>query len=119
MSSTLAIYSPCSTSTSRWRSTWSFSSSRSAARSSGSRWSLRSLPVSSGMLLGKFLPPHLGHKYMIDFARRCVDELTVFVCSIEREPIPGRLRYQWMRDHFGGVRVVHCEDENPQGPEED
>ena len=71
------------------------------------------------MLLGKFLPPHRGHQYMIDFARRCVDELTVFVCSIHAEPIPGRLRYEWMRDHFGGVRVVHCEDENPQAPEDD
>ena len=71
------------------------------------------------MLLGKFLPPHRGHQYMIDFARRGVDELTVFVCSIPRESIPGRLRYEWMRDHFGGVRVVHCEDENPQAPEDD
>lgn len=74
----------------------------------------------SGMLLGKFLPPHRGHQYMIDFARRGVEELTVFVCSIERESIPGRLRYEWMRDHFGGnVRVVHCPDENPQVPEDD
>ncbi len=72
-----------------------------------------------GMLLGKFLPPHRGHQYLIDFARRCVDELTVFVCSIQREPIPGRLRYEWMRNQFGGVRVVHCEDENPQAPEDD
>ena len=72
-----------------------------------------------GMLLGKFLPPHRGHQYMIDFARRCVDELTVFVCSIECEPIPGTLRYEWVRDHFGGVRVVHCQDENPQSPEDD
>ena len=74
----------------------------------------------SGMLLGKFLPPHRGHQYMIDFARRGVDELTVFVCTIERESIPGRLRYEWMRDHFGGdVRIVHCTDENPQAPEDD
>jgi HTH-type transcriptional repressor of NAD biosynthesis genes len=72
-----------------------------------------------GMLLGKFLPPHRGHQYMIDFARRGVDELTVFVCSIERESIPGHLRYAWLRDHFGGVRVIHCTDENPQVPEED
>jgi HTH-type transcriptional repressor of NAD biosynthesis genes len=72
-----------------------------------------------GVLLGKFLPPHRGHQYMIDFARRCVDELSVFVCSIRAEPIPGKLRFEWMRDHFGGVRVVHCEDENPQEPAED
>lgn len=72
-----------------------------------------------GMLLGKFLPPHRGHEYMIEFARRLVDELTVQVCTVAREPIPGALRYQWMRDHFGGVRVVHNADENPQTPEED
>lgn len=72
-----------------------------------------------GLLLGKFLPPHRGHQYMIDFARRCVDELTVFACSIRSEPIPGRLRFEWLRDHFGGVRVVHCDDENPQAPEDD
>ena len=56
---------------------------------------------------------------MIDFARRCVDDLTVLVCSLPDDPIPGTLRYQWMRDHFGGVRLVHCEDENPQTPEDD
>lgn len=56
---------------------------------------------------------------MVDFARRCVDDLTVLVCSLAADPIPGPLRYQWMRDHFGGVRVVHCQDENPQTPEDD
>ena len=72
-----------------------------------------------GMLLGKFLPPHRGHQYLIDFARGCVDELTVLVCTLRGDSIPGDLRCQWMRNHFGGVRVVHCEDENPQTPEED
>ncbi len=73
----------------------------------------------SGMLLGKFMPPHRGHQLLIDFARRCVDDLTVLVCSIAGDPIPGSLRYQWVRDHFGGVRVLHCDDENPQVPEDD
>ena len=46
-----------------------------------------------GMLLGKFLPPHRGHEYMIRFAQSLVDELTVQVCSSVREPPPGHLRY--------------------------
>lgn len=75
--------------------------------------------MTRGMLLGKFLPPHRGHEYMIEFARRLVDELTVQVCTVEREPIPGVLRYQWMRDHFGGVKIVHNDDENPQTPADD
>ena len=70
-----------------------------------------------GMLLGKFMPPHRGHEYLIRFAQSLVDELTVQVCTSVREPLPGHLRYKWMRDHFGGVRVVHNDDENPFVPE--
>lgn len=71
-----------------------------------------------GLVLGKFMPPHLGHRYLIDFARAYVEELTVLVCSIEREPIPGPLRYDWMRRWFPDCRVVHVDDEVPQAPEE-
>jgi NadR type nicotinamide-nucleotide adenylyltransferase len=71
------------------------------------------------MLLGKFMPPHRGHQYLIDFARRCVDKLTVLVCSLPDDPIPGQLRYEWMRDHFGGVQVVHHNRIVPQTPEDD
>jgi HTH-type transcriptional regulator, transcriptional repressor of NAD biosynthesis genes len=72
----------------------------------------------TGFLLGKFLPPHRGHQYLIEFARAYVDRLTVLVCSIAREPIPGALRYQWMCESFPGVTLVHHTDEIPQAPEE-
>ncbi len=70
------------------------------------------------MVLGKFMPPHLGHCYLVEFARRYADELTVVVGSLEREPIAGELRVAWMRELFPQVRVVHLTDENPQLPEE-
>ena len=69
-----------------------------------------------GLVIGKFLPPHLGHKYLIDFAAGFVDDLTVLVCTLEKQPIPGPLRYEWMRRSFGGVRVVHHPDETPEEP---
>jgi cytidyltransferase-like protein len=72
----------------------------------------------TGFLLGKFLPPHRGHQYLIEFARAYVDQLAVLVCSIAREPIPGALRYQWMCESFPGVTLVHHTDEIPQAPEE-
>jgi cytidyltransferase-like protein len=72
----------------------------------------------TGFLLGKFLPPHRGHQYLIEFARAYVDRLTVLVCSIAREPIPGALRYQWMCESFPGITLVHHTDEIPQAPEE-
>ena len=83
---------------------------------------LGSTKKTHGLLLGKFLPPHRGHQYLIDFARQYADHLTVHVCSIPSEPIPGDLRFQWMREQWAGcpdVTVVHCDDLNPQVPEDD
>jgi HTH-type transcriptional regulator, transcriptional repressor of NAD biosynthesis genes len=71
-----------------------------------------------GLVLGKFLPPHDGHLYLIDFARRWVDELTVVVGTLASEPIDGALRYRWVRELCPGARVVHLTDENPQHPDE-
>lgn len=77
-----------------------------------------------GMLLGKFLPPHLGHRYLIDFAAAHCAELTVLVCSIAAEPIPGALRFAWVREMVGGnpaIRVVHHAEEiqqEPAGPDD-
>lgn len=75
-------------------------------------------PRRSGMLLGKFLPPHLGHVYLVDFARGYADDLTVVVCTLDREPIPGALRYGWMRELFPTVNVVHLSEDIPQEPSE-
>ena len=70
------------------------------------------------MILGKFMPLHLGHMYLIETARREVDQLTVLVCTLKREPIPGELRYAWMRECYPDVRVIHHIDEIPSAPEE-
>ena len=64
------------------------------------------------------MPPHLGHLYLVDFARRYCEDLTVVVGSLAREPIAGELRVAWMRELFPQVRVVHLTDENPQLPHE-
>ncbi|HYE04509.1 MAG TPA: AAA family ATPase [Planctomycetota bacterium] len=73
-----------------------------------------------GFLLGKFLPPHRGHEYLIRFARAWMapDPLTVLVCSIASEPIPGAQRVAWVREMVPDVDVRHCADELPQAPEE-
>ncbi len=71
-----------------------------------------------GMVLGKFLPPHNGHMFLFNFARKYVDELTIVVESLRDQPIPGELRYQWVCEMFPKVQVVHLTDENPQDPSE-
>lgn len=76
--------------------------------------------MTTGMVLGKFLPPHLGHAYLIDFARNYVDDLTVVVGTLASEPIAGAKRYEWMKELFAGAgaRVVHLDQELPQDPSE-
>jgi HTH-type transcriptional repressor of NAD biosynthesis genes len=72
-----------------------------------------------GFVLGKFLPPHRGHQYLGEFARNYCDELTILVCSLDREPISGHLRHAWMCEMFPTVRVLHLHRDVPQEPHED
>ena len=72
-----------------------------------------------GFVIGRFMPPHAGHVYLCDFARAYAGELTILVCSLPDDPIPGALRFQWMRELFPSARVLHCEEKLPQLPEDD
>lgn len=74
-----------------------------------------------GMVLGKFYPPTLGHKYLIDTALEQCVHVTLFMCSLERETIPGRLRYYWLQLMYfykPFLKIVWIQDELPQTPEE-
>jgi HTH-type transcriptional regulator, transcriptional repressor of NAD biosynthesis genes len=72
----------------------------------------------NGLIIGKFYPFHKGHEYLIQKASENCDHLTVLVCSLQREKIDGQLRYQWVKDCFPDVTVIHVTDENPQEPSE-
>jgi NadR type nicotinamide-nucleotide adenylyltransferase len=71
-----------------------------------------------GFLPGKFLPPHAGHVALCRTAAALVDDLTVMVCALEREPVPGRLRAAWMRQLLPGARIVQYDGDIPQAPED-
>ncbi|TGL88709.1 ATPase [Leptospira congkakensis] len=77
--------------------------------------------MTHGLVLGKFYPPHKGHIHLITEAKKNCDELTVLVCSLKRELIPGDLRFEWMLSLFPDpkIRIIWVQDENPQYPEED
>ena len=74
-----------------------------------------------GLVLGKFMPVHNGHLHLIDTAIEQCEIVYVMVCSLKSEPINGKLRWSWLQMIYSGyknVRIIHCEDENPQKPEE-
>ena len=62
------------------------------------------------------MPPHAGHLHLIRTAAAQVDELAVMVCSVQKDPIAGSLRYYWLKEIFPKLRVIHVTDEKPQEP---
>ena len=45
--------------------------------------------MTRGLVIGKFYPPHRGHKFLIDTALSQVDYLDVLVCVRAEQAIPG------------------------------
>jgi HTH-type transcriptional repressor of NAD biosynthesis genes len=59
----------------------------------------------TGMAIGKFYPPHRGHKHLIDTARAQSEHVTVFVCEEDGQTIPGERRADWLREIHPDVDV--------------
>ena len=74
--------------------------------------------MTRGFLLGKFMPPHAGHVALWDAAARLVDELTILVCWLPDDPVPGTMRLEWVRELAPTARVVGCGEVVPQSPDD-
>lgn len=68
-----------------------------------------------GLVIGKFYPPHRGHKYLIDSAKAQCDELTVILCWKRSETIPGFLRAEWLKKIHPNVHIKVVEDNKLAG----
>lgn len=56
-----------------------------------------------GLVIGKFDMYHIGHKILIEFAKKQCDILYVLICmNDEREKTPGHIRLQWLLDEYKG-----------------
>lgn len=73
-------------------------------------------PAVKGLVLGKFMPPHLGHVYLVDFARRFAGELNVVVETQPSDPIDGFQRFEWMKSLFAEQKLHHLHKVMPQEP---
>src|ERR1035437_6317237 len=74
-----------------------------------------------GLVLGKFMPPHNRHLFLINTAVEQCEKVFVMICSLKNEPINGLLRYNWLKMIYHdqkNVEIIHVTDENPQKPEE-
>lgn len=71
------------------------------------------------LVLGKFLPPHVGHLSLVRFAREFADRVTVLVDQQVGEPIATDTRVAWMQEATSnepGIDVVPLYGENPPAP---
>ncbi len=59
-----------------------------------------------GFVFGKYLPFHLGHKALIEFALTKCDQLYVLVCATNTEVTSVETRVGWLQETFQEVRNV-------------
>jgi HTH-type transcriptional regulator, transcriptional repressor of NAD biosynthesis genes len=64
-----------------------------------------------GFIVGKFYPPHRGHKHLIDSARQQVDRLIVMIAHHPSQSIPGELRKAWLEETHPDCEIHLVPDE--------
>lgn len=75
----------------------------------------------SAYIVTKALPFHNGHKFLVDTALEKSEKVTLLICSLKSEPIPGDIRIKWAKNIYKDnkrINILHCNEELPQYPEE-
>ncbi len=67
----------------------------------------------NGLIIGRFIPPHGGHTYLIEYASQCCDRLYIMLCALKSDPVPGELRLQWMQEIYPTAEIIYVDEENP------
>ena len=68
----------------------------------------------SGVVIGKFLPLHRGHEFLIQTARAQTRQLSIIVCERDTDFVAGTVRARWIRELFPDARVLLVRDEYDQ-----
>lgn len=61
--------------------------------------------TTSGMVMGKFYPPHKGHSYILSLAQSQVDKLHIVICSTQSQTIPSEIREKWLHELFPKAKI--------------
>lgn len=76
----------------------------------------------NGLIISKMYPPHLGHLHLINSALEQCEKLTILVCTLESESIPGELRFGWLNEIYSknyNIKIYHISDDLQQEPYDD
>lgn len=53
-----------------------------------------------GLIIGKFLPLHIGHMTLVSYALEHCDELIIVIGASDDEPIAGDVRLDWLKKTY-------------------
>ncbi len=62
--------------------------------------------TTTGVILGKFMPPHAGHVALVRTASYLVDRLTIILATSDNDPIAPAVRKGWMENLFPEAVVI-------------
>lgn len=68
-----------------------------------------------GLVVGKFYPPHRGHKFLIDTAAAHVDWLDVVVCGRPKENPSAAVRMKWLKEIHREANIIRVKDPGHHG----
>ncbi|MES2695278.1 MAG: AAA family ATPase [Verrucomicrobiota bacterium] len=63
-----------------------------------------------GLVIGKFLPPHRGHHFLIDSALAASERVVVIVCGKPADFVPAELRGGWLREIHPTAEIMVIDD---------
>lgn len=63
-----------------------------------------------GLVIGKFYPPHAGHRFLVETALEQSDHVVVIVCGRPTDTIPASLRAAWLREMVPAAEVRVIDD---------
>ncbi len=64
--------------------------------------------MTTGLIVGRFLPPHAGHQLLVDTASALADAIVLLLVVSDDDSIPADLREQWLHAMFPAVRIARC-----------
>lgn len=80
--------------------------------------------MKNGLIIGKFMPLHRGHCFLIDMALAMCDNLYIFICSRKEESISGIFRLHCLQTQYPQAKIYHITKEikdahanNPEAPQ--
>lgn len=72
-----------------------------------------------GVVIGKFMPPHIGHEYLFNFAQNYCDELYILVDNVKGQYISTSVRISIIRELMPYAKVLTFQQFMPQTENED